>query len=168
MPNNVPLNDTSFIGGKIIGNDLYIAYGSTSGSNMTYVYRIKADGSVVNLNTDNTMMERTFLVNEGRVYIGTRAYYDTTAEETYVTNASEWHQYHAVIHRFGLWNCYDAPLAFVTQGNTTDYFKISPLVCTRPPCNWLATINNLPSEIEKTPDKTMKVTYTLTLAQGGA
>lgn len=167
MPNNVPLNNTEFIGGKIIGNDLYIAYGTLTGVDDTRRYRIKADGSVVKL-TESGNTERTFFVNEGRVYIGTKAYYDTQEEETYLNNADVWHSYSTQVNRFGVWNCYDAPLAFITAGaNDTMGFKVSPLTVIRPACNWLSTINNLPNEIEKTADKTMKVTYTLTLAQGG-
>ena len=166
MPSGIPLNDANFIGGKIIGNDLYLAYGSLIGSSDTLRYRIKADGSVVKL-TETDNQERTFLVNEGRVYIGTRGYYDTQSGETYVNNANTWHAYYAMTYSFALWQCYDCPLAFVVKGvnSTTTSFLLSPLTVVRPACNWLSTINNLPQEIEKTAEKTMKVTYTLTLGQ---
>lgn len=165
MPTGIPLNNNYFIGGKVIGNDLYLAYGATSGSGETLRYRIKGDGSVVKL-TETGNGERAFLVNEGRVYIGTRGYYDTQTGETYVNNAQVWHSYTASMFRFAIWQCYDCPLAFVIEGsNSTSGFLLSPLTVLRPPCNWLSTINNLPQEIEKTAEKTMKVTYTLTLGQ---
>ena len=104
-------------------------------------------------------------MNEGRVGIGTKWIYDTTENETYVNNALDWQSYTSGIHNCGLWNCYDSPLAFCIKGtmNTSSYVVCSPLAVMRPQCNWLSTINNLQNEIEKTSDKTMKVTYTLTL-----
>ena len=166
MPYSVPLNDTNYICGKIIGNNLYLSYGVTTGSGDQRVYRIKGDGSVVNL-SETGNGERVFLVNEGRVYINSRAYYDTQTEEVYVNNATWWHAYSSMFYRFGLWQCYDSPLVFVplNVANTTTGVALSPLSVLRPPCNWLSTINNLSQEIEKTPEKTMKVTYILTLSQ---
>lgn len=160
----IAMNDANFIGGKIIGNDLYLAYGSYEGSGNTTRVRIKADGTVVT-QTITGNGERTFFTSEGRVYLGSVQYYDTTADETYITNASVWNG-GSTIWNTGLWQCYDSNLVFSIHGtqNATDP-KISPLAVLRPHCNWLSTINNLQNEVEKTADKTMKVTYTLTLVE---
>lgn len=162
---SVNLGSTYFVGGKIIGNDLYIASGYLQGQNDTVIFRIKGDGSTVNL-TQSGNGARTFLVNEGRVYLGTQKYYDTQTEAVYITNAAVWHSYTSMYYRFGMWQCYDCPLIYSVLGtNSTTGVLLSPLSVVRPPCNWLSTINNLSQEIEKTAEKTMKVTYTLTLGQ---
>lgn len=148
----------SFIGGKIIGNDLYLA--SAGYGSQVNRARIKANGDVVNLTVSGDN-EHIFFVNEGRIYRGTRAYYDIQSGESYVTNASQWQDN---VYNHGLWQCYDSNLCWCIHGPSNN---VTPYVMSvlRPPCNWLSTINNLPQEIEKTPDKTMKVTYTLTLSQ---
>lgn len=165
-------NDNTFIGGKIIGNDLYLAYGGVGGSSDTTRVKIRADGTVYGLSIANNY-ERTFIVQEGRVAIGSARYYDPTltipeggteADRIVPTNAGEWNNDHAYVYTAGLWQCYDCNLVFCAIGTTNAGSPItSPLTVFRPPCNWLSTINNLANEIEKTGDKTMKVTYTLTL-----
>ena len=147
-----------FIGGKVIGNDLYLA-SSGYGSAVNRA-RIKGDGSVVNLSVSGDN-ECIFFENEGRVYRGTRTYYDTQSGESYVTNASQWQDN---VYNQGLWQCYDSNLCWCINESSTN---LTPYVMSvlRPPCNWLSTINNLSQEIEKTAEKTMKVTYTLTLGQ---
>lgn len=165
----VYLDTNHFIGGKIIGNDLYLAYGSVTGSGNTTRVKIKADGTVVGLSYGDA--ERTFFVQEGRVALGSLRYYDPTLTipegegESYrvsPTNASHWQSNDT--YTAGLWQCYDCNLVFnVHSVPSSGTPAPSVLAVLRPPCNWLSTINNLQNEIEKTGDKTMKVTYTLTL-----
>lgn len=165
MTDAIPLNNTNYIGGKVINNDLYLAYGISTGSSDTIRYKIKGDGSTVKQSvTGNT--ERTFFVNEGRVYIGTQRYYDPQEDETYITNANVWTNSYSMYQQY-MWQCYDCPLVFDVYGTETNanMINVSPLSVVRMPCNWLSTINNLSQEIEKTAEKTMKVTYTLTLGQ---
>ena len=168
----INLSTAYFIGGKIIGNDLYLAYGRTDGSQDTTRVKIKADGTVVNLSASGDQ-ERTFIVQEGRVALGSTRYYDPTltipqggteADRIIPTNASHWNSQSS--YSAGLWQCYDCNLVFNLYGTPSSGAPApSPLGVLRPPCNWLSTIKNLQNEVEKTSDKTMKVTYTLTLVE---
>ncbi len=170
----IALNDSYFVGGKIIGNDLYLAYGSYGGQVATKRVKIKADGTVVDLSTTNDY-ERFFSVHEGRVGLGSTRYYDPTltipqggteADRIVPTNASKWNSQSGE-YIMGIAQCYDCNLFFGIYGTSSQAANplMSPLTVMRPPCNWLSTIKNLPNEVEKTPDKTMKVTYTLTLVE---
>lgn len=154
-----PLNNTGYICGKIIDNDLYLIY---SAAGYQRSVRIKASGEAENIVSGVSYSGFKTSFTEGRMYLGGGLYYDTSNHETYVVNADDTTSASTERVKNGLWQCYDCDLFFGTPFES-GYTEFTPLAVARPMCNWLSTINNLQNEVEKTADKTMKVTYTLTL-----
>ena len=153
------LNSEEYVCGKIVDNDLYFMY-SYGGYNRTV--RIKASGETEAIISNATWGGFKMSFAQGRIYVGGGYYYDTVSHELYISNVCDMTSstYERGVNR--VWQCYDCNLFFYVPIGSA-YTEGTPLAVVRPMCNWLSTINNLQNEVEKTADKTMKVTYTLTL-----
>lgn len=173
--NSIPLtdaatatyNNTSIISGCIMpDNALYLGYHSSdSGSSYLAIHSyIPTNGVTKNL-TRSSRYDSIFGVFNGRILLGVDAWYDPILDRTVKTNSRVFGSDGFSYARFQ--PCFDSYNMFSNGYNNTSYlnpgFYYSPLSIVRPPCTWLSTINNLDTVVTKTPDKTMKVTYTLSL-----
>lgn len=170
--NSIPLSGYYPMCGKIMpDNALYLGYKNivswTSYCVHSYIPTngVTKDISYKSGQATGRALNALFGVYGGRIQLSDTAYYDPVLDKVLLTNSKQSSFASANSGAYTV-PCFDSYHIFNPSSDkqtSVQYPTISSLGMWRMPCNWLSTINNLDTPVEKTSDKWMQVTYTLTL-----